>query len=122
MKVLCKDNLEEFLIYYHDLHDSYITNVDYDVSKAKIEMSIDIYWSGEPTIKEDGSYETHETKLKMVFDKIDSCSIKGIWTDISCAYVKYVTIRNKEFICFADDEKDPSFYVVSERAEYEEIR
>lgn len=122
MNILNKDNLEEFLTYYHDFHDSFITEVKYDVSKHKMEVIVDVYWSGNPTLKEDGSYETNKTKMKMVFNKVDSCNIKEMGLDISCAYIKYITIDNRELICFADDEDKPDFYVVCKSIEYEEVR
>ncbi|MDE6142097.1 MAG: hypothetical protein K2G03_05795, partial [Bacilli bacterium] len=70
MKEITKENLEEFLYYYHGFHDSYIKNVKYDYLKGKVEIFIDVFWSGEPNIKEDGKYETHSTKMRLVCHNI----------------------------------------------------
>ena len=48
MKKITKDNLNEFIDYYHEFHDSRITNVNYDISKSEIELLIDVFWSGDP--------------------------------------------------------------------------
>lgn len=123
MEKITKENIETFMDYYNGFHDSYIIDINYHVSKAEIELLIDVFWSGEPTIKEDGTYETNKTKLKMIFHDIEKYSSEEIYsTDyIDSAYIKYINLNNKEFLCFATDEVEPSFYVVCESIEYEEI-
>ena len=66
MNKITKDNLSSFMEYYHDFHDSNILYINYNIEKAKIEILINVYWSGEPTSNENGSYNTNKTKLKMV--------------------------------------------------------
>ena len=46
MNKITKDNLNEFIKYYYEFHDSYITNVNYDISKSEIELLINVCWSG----------------------------------------------------------------------------
>ena len=124
MKKITKDNLNEFIDYYHEFHDSRITNVNYDISKSEIELLIDVFWSGEPTLKEDNSYQTNKIKMRMVLHNGERCNNKEMfmWDEIYKAYIKYIKLDNKDFICFASDEKDPLIYIVCESIEYEEIK
>ncbi len=124
MILITKDNLSSFIEYYHDFHDSYITNINYDIKFSKIEMFIDVYWSGEPILKEDKTYETNKTKMKMIFNGVEQCNNKEIfsWDYINNAFIQYIKIKNKEFICFASDEKEPSVYIVCDNIEYEELK
>ncbi len=124
MILITKDNLSSFIEYYHGFHDSYITNINYDIRLSKIELFIDVYWSGEPILKEDSTYETNKTKMKMIFNGVEQCNNKEIfsWDYISDAFIKYIKIKNKEFICFASDEKEPLVYIVCDNIEYEELK
>ena len=125
MVELTKDNLQEFMDYYHNFHDSYITNINYDITLSQIEIFIDVCWSGTPTLKEDGkTYETNKTKMRMVFHGVEECNNKEIfsWDYISDAFLKYIKIRNKEFICFASDEEEPFVYIVCDKIEYEDFK
>jgi len=121
---ITKDNLSSFIEYYHSFHDSYITNINYDIRSSQIELFIDVYWSGGPILKEDGTYETNKTKMKMVFNGVEQCNNKEIfsWDYISDAFIQYIKIKNKEFICFASDEKEPLVYIVCNNIEYEELK
>lgn len=123
MKKITKENLEEFLNFYHGFHDSYITDINYDIKTSCIEMFIDVFWSGEPKILEDNTYETNKTNLKMIFSGIEKCNVKEIfsWGYISEAFIKYIKLDNKDFICFSDDEKEPKVYIVCDDVSYEEI-
>lgn len=120
---LNKKNLEAFLKYYHNFHDSYIQTINYDVQKQHIEIMIDVVWSGEPTLREDKTYETNRTKVRMVFEKVEAASIIEInsWDFIYTAYIKYVKFKGKELICFATDEEDPFVYIVCDNIKYEEL-
>lgn len=124
MNKITKDNLEEFIEYYHGFHDSYITNVNYDISKSKIELLINVYWSGQPILKEDKTYQTNKIKMRMILDGVEQCNIKEMfsWDYINEAFIKYIKLANKEFICFASDEQEPMVYIVCESIEYEEIK
>ena len=124
MNTLNKNNLEEFIQFYHGLHDSYITNINYDITKSQIELLIDVYWSGEPTLKEDNTYETNKTKMKMVFEGVEKCNNKECfsWDFIDDVYLNYIILDNKEYICFASDENDPYVYIVCDSIKYEEIK
>lgn len=123
MILITKDNLSSFIEYYHGFHDSYITNINYDIKRSQIELFIDVYWSGEPILKEDRTYETNKTKIKMIFNGVEKCNNKEIfsWDYISDAFIQYIKIKNKEFICFASDEKEPLVYIVCDNIEYEEL-
>ncbi len=48
MNKITKENLNGFIEYYHEFHDSFITDVNYDITKAKIELLMDVFWSGNP--------------------------------------------------------------------------
>lgn len=124
MILITKDNLSSFIEYYHGFHDSYITNINYDIRLSKIELFIDVYWSGKPILKEDRTYETNKTKMKMIFNGVEQCNNKEIfsWDYISGAFIKYIKIKNKEFICFASDENEPLVYIVCDKIEYEELK
>ena len=80
MKDITKNNLDEFINYYHSLHDSYVTNINYDVNNSKIELLIDVCWSGDPILKEDDTYETNKTKIKMILYNINKFSIKEMFS------------------------------------------
>lgn len=124
MNKITKDNLNEFIYYYHEFHDSYITNVNYDISKSKIELLIDVYWSGQPILKEDNTYQTNKIKMRMILDNIKQCNNKEMfsWDYINKTFIKYIKLDNKDLICFASDEQEPLLYIVCESIEYEEIK
>jgi len=124
MKKISKENLKEFIEYYHGFHDSYITNINYDIYKSEVELLIDVYWSGEPILQEDNTYQTNKTKMRMILNGVEQCNNKEIfsWDYINEAFIKYIKLNNKEFICFANDEENPLIYVVCENIEYEEIK
>ena len=123
MDKLTKENINKFNEYYHKLHDSYIEKIDYNVSDSKLELTIDVVWSGKPTLKEDDTFETNRAKLKMYFSDIKKFNIKDYfsWDYINEIYIKYVKLENNEYICFASDENDPLIYIVCNHIEYKEI-
>lgn len=124
MILITNDNLSSFMEYYHNFHDSFITNINYDIKLSKIELFIDVGWSCKPLLKEDGYYETNKTKLKMIFNNVEKCTNKEIfsWDYISDAYIKYINIKGKDYICFASDEKEPLVYIVCDAILYEELK
>lgn len=124
MNKITKNNLDEFVKYYHGFHDSYITNINYDISKSEIELLINVYWSGEPVLKEDKTYDTNKTKMRMILNGVERYNTKEIfsWDFIYDAFIKYIKIDNKEFICFASNEQEPLIYIVCDSIEYEEIK
>lgn len=124
MILITKDNLPSFIEYYHNFHDSYITNINYDIELSKIELFINVGWSGEPILKENRYYETNKTKLKMIFNDVEQCNNKEIfsWDYIDDAFIKYINIKDKDYICFATDENEPLIYIVCDNIEYEEIK
>lgn len=124
MKKINKSNLDEFINYYHSFHDSYITNINYDISKSKIELLIDVCWSGQPILKSDNTYQTNKTKMKMILHDVEQCNNKEmfLWDYINEAFIKYIKLDNKEFICFASDAQNPLIYIVCESIEYEELK
>lgn len=124
MNKITKDNLEKFIKYYHNFHDSYITNIDYDIYKSRIELLIDVMWSGQPILKDDNSYQTNETKLRIILYNVKQFNCKEMfsWDFVYEAFIKYIKLDNEEFICFASDEQQPLIYIICEYMEYEEIK
>ena len=119
-----KSNLSDFLKYYHYFHDSYITSINYLISDNKIEMFIDVCWSGEPILRENNTYETNKIKIKLVFDDIKEFDCKEMfsWDYIDKVYIDYIKLADKECICFASNKENPLIYVVSDSIEYDEIK
>lgn len=124
MNKIIKDNLDEFINYYHEFHDSYITNVNYDISKSQIELLINVRWAGKPILREDKTYQTNRIKMRMILNNIEQCNNKEMfsWDYINEIFIKYIKLNNNEFICFASDEQEPLIYIVCESVEYEEIK
>ena len=124
MKKLLKENLLQFLEYYHYLHDSYITNIHYDIYNSKIEMLTNIVWSGTPILKKDNTYQTNNVKMKIVFNDIEKCTIKEFlpWDYINEVNIDYVIIDNKEYICFKTVEVEPLVNIVCSSIEYKEFK
>lgn len=121
MKQITKENLTLFMDYYHCFHDSYITNVLYNYEKCQVELFIDVFWSGEPKLKDDGTYETNKKKIRMVCKDVNQFNYKEVYSDyIDDAYLKYITLEREEFICFATDQEDPLISIVCKSIEYEE--
>lgn len=120
---ITKNNLDKFNEYYHSFHDSYITNINYDIIESKIELFINVCWSGEPNKKNNGTYETNKTKINIIFNNIKQFSNKEIfsWDYINAAFIQYIILDEKEYICFADDKREPLIYIVCESIEYNEI-
>ncbi len=124
MNKITKDNLDEFINYYHEFHDSYITNVNYDISKSQIELLINVRWAGKPILREDKTYQSNKIKMRMILNNIEQCNNKEMfsWDYINEIFIKYIKLNNNEFICFASDEQEPLIYIVCESVEYEEIK
>ena len=124
MNKITKDNLDEFINYYHEFHDSYITNVNYDISKSQIELLINVRWAGKPILREDKTYQTNKIKMRMILNNIEQCNNKEMfsWDYINEIFIKYIKLSNNEFICFASDAQEPLIYIVCESMEYEEIK
>lgn len=124
MEQINKENIEKFMEYYHALHDSLVTEVNYSITKSQIEVLIDVFEAGEAEKKVDGESVAKKTKLRMIFDGVERCNNKEMftWDYVDNAYMKYVTLEGKEFICFASDEVDPMLYIVSDSLKYEEIK
>ena len=122
MKEIIKDNIDSFLEYYHNFHDSYISSINYDVYNEILELNIDVTWSGEAKLKSDNTYETNKTKLRLLFTEIEDVSIEKVYSYeyIDKVYLKSIKLDNNEYLCFADKENNPIIYVVSKRIEYED--
>ena len=123
MNILTKDNIDEFMEYYHYLHDSSINKVDYNPIEEKIEMIINIYWSGEPTIKSDGTYDTDKSRIKMIFTGVNEYNDNQDYSSIDDSSVEYYDKDGKELIgisllCDYLDE-EPLIHVVCGKIEYE---
>lgn len=118
---ITKNNLEEFKNDYHYFHDSTIEKIFYNIKDSSIEIFINVYWSGTPFLKEDGYYETHPVKMRMIFTDIKEYQNKEIesWDYIDEFFLEFITIKNKEYLCFADNKEESLFYVVCEKIAYE---
>lgn len=122
MKVLTRENIDEFMSFYHDFHDSYINDIKYDYKSSEVELLIDVFWSGKPSLKEDGTYNTNKTKIKMICTNVYQYKYKERFPDyIEGAYLKYIKIEGIDYICFATDNKDPLVSIVCEEIKYEEM-
>lgn len=123
MTAITKDNLISFMDYYHWFHDSYIIDVKYEFKKGQIELYFDIYWSGIPTLKDVGNYETNRKNLKMVCKGIYQYNYKENYTDyIDISYLKFIKINKEEYICFATSKEEPLITVACKSIEYEELK
>ena len=121
---LSKNNLSDFFEYYHFFYDSYITNINYLINDNKIELYIDVCWSGKPILKENKIYETNKTKLKLIFDEIKEFNCKEIfsWDYIDKAYIDNIKIDGKDYICFASNKENSLIYIISDNIEINEIK
>ncbi len=123
MTSITKNSLTSFMNYYHLFHDSYISDVKYEFKKNQIELYFDIFWSGKPTLKDNGVFETNKVKLKMIFKSIYQYNYKENYMDyIDEAYLKIINISNEEYFCFATDKEEPLISIVCKTIEYEELR
>lgn len=123
MKDINKNNLDSFMKYYQNFHDSVITSIEYDILNSKIILYINVFWSGKPSLKKDGSLETNKLNMKIVFDDIYECNNKELysWDSIYDAYLKFIKLNNTEYICFADSKENPNIYIVANKMFYEII-
>ena len=123
MKNINKKNIINFMNYYHNFHDSNILNINYIIKESKIEIILNVCWSGIPVLNEDKTYQTNGVVLKMIFYDILQYNNREMVIDnkINKAFLKYIKLNDREVLCFADSVDKPSFYVVCDRIEYEEI-
>ena len=123
MKSKNKKNIINFMNYYHNFHDSNILNINYIIKESKIEIILNVCWSGIPVLNEDKTYQTNGVVLKMIFYDILQYNNREMVIDnkINKAFLKYIKLNDREVLCFADSVDKPSFYVVCDRIEYEEI-
>lgn len=122
MKINNNESIKEFLIKYKSLHDSNITNINYDITNSKLEMSINVFWSGEPVLKEDNTYETNKTKINLIFKGIEKLTIKEIesFDYIEGIKLEYIKLNNKDYINFVDNYE--IINIICEELSYEEIK
>lgn len=123
MKQLTKDNIDEFLEYYHNFHDGLIKSVIYDCDQARIKLIIEAFWVGDVKIDQEGKYKTKKRSIKIIFSEVEKANIKEMFSYdfIMEAYLRYISMNNKEYICFADNDTNPNFYCVCKSLEYEEM-
>lgn len=120
MQSINKENMEKFMEKYYNFHDCNFISIDYDIQNQKIEVLMQLFWLN----TENKNLERYTNTLKLVFKKIDECSIKEIesWDFILKAYLKYIEFKDLgERLCFASDEDNPLFYIICEEIEYEEV-
>lgn len=70
MTSITKENLDTFIEYYHGFHDSNIADIVFNFKGNTILLYMNVFWSGEPKIKDDGTYETNKTKINIVCKNI----------------------------------------------------
>lgn len=121
MKCINKKNITNFMSYYHNFHDSNILNVNYHVNKNIIEILLDVFWSGIPSLNDDRTYQTNRVMIKMIFYDVLQYNNREISKMINKAYLRYIKFDDREMLCFADSVDKPLFYVVCDRIEYEEV-
>ncbi len=122
MKQLTKENLISFKDNYHDFHDSYVKDVIYDFKKSHVDILLEVWWVGERIKKEYGTYEPNKIRMRLSCNNVFQYNFKEIFSDyIDEAFLKYVKIKDKEYICFATDNKEPLISVICENMEYEEL-
>ena len=121
MKSINKKNIINFMNYYHNFHDSSILNINYIIKESKIEIILNVCWSGIPVLNEDKTYQTNGVVLRMIFYDILQYNNREISKMINKAYLRYIKFDDREMLCFADSVDKPLFYVVCDRIEYEEI-
>ena len=61
--------------------------------------------------------------MKILFNKVYKFNMKEYfsWDYINNIYLKYISLDNKEMLCFATDDIEPLLYIVCDNIEYEEI-
>ena len=111
---LTNESLEKFNKVYNNLSDSIFKIVNYNILKNSIELIIHI------STKDDGIVDSN---IRFEFNNIEEFNIKNINTTdyINKCYFKYITYKNKDCICFADDINTPLIYIVATQVSYEEI-
>lgn len=119
---MTKENINEFLSYYHYFHDSRINKIDYNIDEDKIDIYINACFAGQIFL-EDGVYNKSWRKIKIQLKKIIKCNIQEFYTydDINELFLKFIKKNNQDFVCFATEEENPSIYIVCESIEYEEL-
>ena len=123
MKEINKKNIANFMNFYHNFHDSKIINVNYFVNDCRIEIVLDVCWSGIPVLNEDKTYQTNRVMLKMIFYDIVQYNNREMSMNniINKGFLKYIKFNDSEMLCYADSSLEPLFYVVCDRIEYEEL-
>ena len=125
MKTLTKNSINEFMKYYHSFHDSSIDKIIYDSANSKIEIVFDIYWSREPSIMEDGTYDTHKTKIRMIFIGVLNFHDTKEYNCIDNAVIEFYNKDGRELINFSlqsDEDYDSTYLtVICEKIKYDEI-
>lgn len=53
---LTSAKLEEFVDYYHGLHDAVIKCIEYNVANATVSLKLEVFWAGESVLSDDGKY------------------------------------------------------------------
>lgn len=123
MYCIKKSDIKKFMDYYHYFNGSCIKLINYNVSSSKISITIDISWAGNAKLKDDGTLDKEGIKMKMIFKGIKQFENKMISSKnvIEKAYLKYIKMGNKFYVCFATDESNPLLYIISDSMEFEEI-
>ncbi len=127
MKPITNENKNSFMEYYHNFHDSYIDDLKYDKNKSLVELIINVWWVGSPSIETNEIKENHEKKLKLLFKDISYfVENNPYYTDyIDDSSITFVRKDDKDYIHFAisteDPDEEPIIYIIANTMEYEEI-
>lgn len=123
MIALTQENLSSFIEYYNGLHDSHITKIIYDIQNSKIELFLDVYWSGTPKRSEAGILQTNPVKMKMNLNDVVQCNVQEMFSGYICdAPIQFVTRQKDKYLYFADDNENQSIEIVCKDIEYEEVK
>ena len=117
MDKINKNNIEEIMKKYNNFHDSNFIKINYDIYNKTLEIILELYWE----MNESGEYERSKNNLNILFENVKECAIKEIysWDFFNTAYMNFIVQDNSdEMICFSNDEINPLFYVISEKATF----
>lgn len=127
METINKNNINDFINYYHNFHNCNILDIKYDIEKSIVELVVDVWEQEKSILKKDNIYETKKTKLRMVFNDIKDFSENNPYCSnyIDSTLLKYFKMHGDDLIVFSlyseDPDEDPILYIVAKNIKYEEI-
>jgi len=103
---LTSAKLEEFVDYYHGLHDTAIKRVEYNVADATVSLKLEIFWAGESVLSDDGIHYvgTKSKNVTLLFEGV----VRFNFTEIDSAdfiydvFFKLIDKNNTPGTCWQD--------------------